>query len=360
MSEPSLKDLWNNKAEFRSEDPRYSAVPVYLNSPCGTYDGKLSVGSLKQGKIIGIYRYRDDSILSGAPHLRVAFSDDGLVFTDDGLIPFPADLNLGFGDPSVVVFDIQGTEHVFVFYEASLPQAFGQVIVSIGLTWSTDQGRTWEHHKGPLIEPSEIPNWGKPIFRGTSVPSAVLHHDHMHVWVYWSGLYGQNPNHSEVGAGYIGIVQKGTNNFLTPEQGGILQRRQDGRLQLSIDPGQRENPVMERGPFRWCSGAVDLSGNVAQDDDGYYTVFRGGFFSEGEVDDIFCAGLAKAERDMVHFTKWDGGPIAMALGVGVAAGISYPWLFRHGGCWYLYFVTAGPLRPIQSREHHYRLRLQWR
>ena len=201
-----------------------------------------------------------------------------------------------------------------------------------------------------------------------SVPSPVLATDHLHLWVYWTGLYGENPNHAEVGAGYIGFVKPGTHDWLSLDNGGVLDRQSDGSLLFTIDQGQRDKPVMERGPDTWNQGSVDLNGNVTKGDDGrFYTVFRSGFYSEGLGDDYYSAGLARSISNTGPFSKRSHppgvngylGPVVMPAGHGVGGGISYPWLFKIGSSWYLYYVCDKDRGPIPNPGAHFRLKLQW-
>ncbi len=360
MSDPTLGDLWQGSAEFRCEDAKWMAMSVDIPG-----NGKLGLERLKDGRIFAVYRhsYRD-------PHgtvkheIRMAWTDDGLNFRDHRAIASKSGWDSIVSDPGVLVFEIQNVEHIFVFYEAGSRQASGAVAVNTGMMWSTDQGKTWDHNPAPLTESKDIPDWGMKRFRGTSVPSAVIGSDRKHLWIYWTGLYGENPNHCEVGAGYIGIVRPGTNDWLSLEDGGVLEKT-DGSFRLTIDAPQRQRPVLELGPYRWCSGGVDLSGNVVWGEDGYfYTVFRGGCHSEGEKDDLFPAGLARTSG-MVSFEKrpsfdanYGPQPIVMPTGAGVDFSISYPFLFKHRGSWYLYYVCDKMNGPVPKRSSHFRLKLQ--
>ena len=363
MPEPTLDDLWEGKAEFRCEDPKWVAMTVNLDPNHVMSSGRLGLDRFKNGQIVGIYRHSK----KGEPDLvKMALSDDGVNFHHHQTLATQSGWGGSCIDPALVIFEMQGVEHIFVFYEASRLNGHKDVVVNTGCMWSKDKGNTWEHNVLPLTDSKDIPDWGKTRFRGTSVPSPTVATDHMHLWVYWTGLYEENPNHAEVGAGYIGFVKPGTHNWLSLDSGGVLDRRSDGSLLFTIDQGQRDKPVLERGPDAWCKGAVDLNGNVTKGDDGrFYTVFRAGFYSEGHGDDFFSAGLARSIDNAGPFIKrsqlggpyW--GPVVMPPGPGVAYGISYPWLFKIDSSWYLYYVCDKERGPVPTPGAHFRLKLQW-
>ena len=367
---PELADLWSGQAEFRCEDPQYAAMSVNLNGPTGhSGDGKLSIDRLRDGRLIGVYRTTGD-----LRTITMAFSRDGLNFSESRAIagsPSTEFTGSGWGkevgDPAVNVCDIQEKETIFVFYEAAARQAFRSVGVNTGMMWSEDQGVTWKQQAVPLTDSAELPDWGNVGFRGTSGPTAVMHMNRLDLFLYWTASYGSDPNHSEVGAGVIPVVRPGTHEPLSLNQGGLLDQRQDGSLALMIGPPQRRQPVMSRGPFDWCKGAVDI-GNVTLGNDGiYYAVFVGGEGSESQDDDVFSCGLARTSG-MTNFEK-KPQPILKPHGPGRRNGISYPMLIELGDSWYLYYVVSSrnfdgcdpdPPNVPNPSECHARLKLQWR
>ena len=200
---PSLDDLWHDRAEFKSEDPAFVAMSVNLQDPRGhSGGGKLSVDRLKNGDFIGVYRIGKD------PFIYTSISKDGVNFYDERPIEKCSQWGSKLQDPCVLVFDLHGEEHIFVFSVTPRRMEHEDIGVNIAVFWSTDtkERKTWCSQRVPLIESPDIPDWGKWRFRGTSVPNAVMHLDRKHLWVYWTGMYEKDPNHADIGAGFIGCV----------------------------------------------------------------------------------------------------------------------------------------------------------
>jgi hypothetical protein len=318
----------------------------------------LSIDRLKDGRFIGVYS------VGGEPYLCKNFSTDGINFDDESPIKRKTQWGTVLGDPSVLSFDLHGKEHIFVFAETERRLDHGSVGVNTALIWSSDLGRTWSSQRVPLLESKQIPNWGKKRFRGTSIPSVVMNMARTHLWVYWSGLYEEKPNHSEVGAGYIGCVDPDNpDETLSLHEGGTLDR--DAKLEaihrtspifkFIVDKPQREQPVIRRGHYDWCNGCVDIGGITLGDDGIYYSPIVGGRFSEGECEDTFACGVART----TGFTSWEIRPKPILephphptyrctdrderhrdLAHGRRSGISYPQILKIGSWWYLYFVVS--------------------
>jgi hypothetical protein len=333
--------------------------------------GKLSIARLKDGRFVGVFR-----VERNPRTIEIAFSDDGVNFTDRFQPVIANPWGKDVGDPAVVVFDIQDDkghfiEHLFVFYEAScrLPgdDHLQWVTMNTAMMWYEAGAPVPDRQDVPLTESNDLPKWGFDYFKGTSVPTAIVDREHMHLWIFWSGLYENNPNHSEVGAGYIGIVRPGTDQFLPLEQGGRLEQRNDGWFRYTIDPLQMREPVLRCGSHQWCQGAVDIGNIVLGNDGKYYAVFVGGRLSENSDFDTYCCGLARTDRLPIFKNEnVKSEPILVPHERGRHGGIQYPMLIYIDGSWYLYYTIASrnfdgkvPSSVPNSNECHARLKLQW-